>query len=103
MALPLHRGPHRDYSAMVCERLGEIERLWSRQRRRDAALTAVTSLQAALRRELLTPSRTVRLNRHDPWSAGVDFTRLDAMADALWGATQPAAEPVSLRSAAIAA
>ncbi len=34
LGLPLHLGPHRDYNAMVIERLGTIESAWSRQRLR---------------------------------------------------------------------
>ncbi|MFZ9396071.1 MAG: AHH domain-containing protein [Erythrobacter sp.] len=36
LGLPLHRGPHRDYSAMVIERVGTIERGWSESHARDA-------------------------------------------------------------------
>lgn len=93
MGLPLHRGPHGAYSDMVRERLGGIEASWVVARNRDsdeagtAALQALATLQADLRRSLLDPWRTVRLNRSDPLGAGVDFTRIDAMAEALWGAT----------------
>ena len=33
--LPLHRGPHRDYYAMVAERVGQIEGDWSPRRSRS--------------------------------------------------------------------
>ena len=32
--MPLHRGPHNDYNAMVAERMGQIEADWSRLRRK---------------------------------------------------------------------
>ena len=109
MGLPLHRGPHPAYSEMVGERLGGIEAGWvaTRCSNRDAAgiaaLVALTQLQADLRRSLLDPHRTVRLNRHDPLGKGTDFTRIDAMAETLWGATQRANGAVLTDSAAIAA
>lgn len=109
MGLPLHRGPHLTYSEMVCERLGEIEAVWAVSRSGDrdaagiAALAALAQLQADLRRSLLDPHRTVRLNRHDPLGRGTDFTRIDAMAETLWGATQRANGAVLAESAAIAA
>lgn len=43
-------------------------------------------LQGALRRQLLTERRRVVLNRKDPVGTGFDFSELDAMAEALWGA-----------------
>ncbi len=109
MDLPLHRGPHRAYSEIVGEKLGGIEAGWVATRRSDrdaagiAALAALTQLQADLRRSLLDPQRTVRLNRNDPLGRGTDFTRIDAMAETLWGATQCANGAVLTDSAAIAA
>ena len=109
MGLPLHRGPHQSYSAMVCERLGGIEAGWVANRAHDAdaaghaALRDLAALQAELRRSLLDPRRTFRLNASDPLGGGTDFTRLDAMAETLWGATQPSNGAVSAESAAIAA
>jgi len=94
MRLPLHRGPHRDYNAMVAERVGQIEGDWSQLRSRapeialDHALMRLDLLQRALRRRLLQPARArVRLNRSDPLGAGLDFAELDAMAEALWAGT----------------
>lgn len=109
MGLPLHRGPHSAYSDMVRERLGGIEQGWALSRNGDtdaagfAALRALSALQADLRRSLLDPTRTVRLNRHDPLGGGTDFTRIDAMAETLWGATQRVNGAVLMASAAIAA
>lgn len=92
--LPLHRGPHRDYNAMVAERAGQIEADWSRLRLAasevalDQALMRFGLLQRALRRRLLAPeSVPMRLNRGDPLGAGLDFAELDAMAEALWAGT----------------
>ena len=94
MRLPMHRGPHRDYNAMVAERVGQIEGDWSQLRPRapevalDQALMRLELLQRALRRRLLQPERArVRLNRSDPLGAGLDFAELDAMAESLWAGT----------------
>ncbi|MCJ2177584.1 AHH domain-containing protein [Novosphingobium sp. 2580] len=98
MGLPLHRGPHRCYSGMVMERVGQIEAGWSVMHCRspeDAAVEVhmrLALLQHALRRFLLNGRRRAVLNRRDPLGTGVDFTSLDAMAEALWGATDASAE-----------
>lgn len=93
--LPLHRGPHRCYNAMAIERVGRIEAAWSERRRyaaeaaADEALMRLVLLQRALRRRLLDPARRrYPLSRRDPAPKRADFTDLDAMADALWGATE---------------
>jgi hypothetical protein len=94
MGLPLHRGPHRDYNAVVIERVGQVEAGWAAMRIRapeialDQALMRLDLLQRALRRRLLDPVRRLRLNRHDPLGRNVDFSDLDAMAEALWGASE---------------
>lgn len=95
LTLPLHRGPHRDYTAMVTERVGQIEETWAQSRPKwplsadSDALFRLELLQRALRRQLLDPPRRrLVLNRNDPVGTGFDFTALDAMADALWGGTQ---------------
>ena len=95
LGLPLHRGPHRDYNEMVIERVGQVEADWSALRTKapeialDQALMRLELLQRALRRRLLDPlRRRLSLNRHDPLGHARDFTELDAMADALWGATE---------------
>lgn len=97
MALPLHRGPHRHYSGLVIERVGQVEAAWSRLRLRNAESAVLQAqmrldlLQRALRRFLLdSRRRRLVLNRHDPLRAGIDFSDLDAAADALWGATRGA-------------
>ena len=89
--LPLHRGPHRTYNELVLERFGQIEAQWASRRLRapevalDEALMRLDLLQNALRRRLLQgEQRPLRLNRHDRLGQGLDFTELDAMADALW-------------------
>lgn len=93
LALPLHRGPHRDYNRMVIDRVGRIERQWARQstldpgRAAETALMRLAVLQRALRRRLLDERQPLRLNRKDPLGRGMDFSDLDAMAEALWGAT----------------
>ena len=100
IGLPLHRGPHRDYNALVIERVGQVEGSWSSLRLKapeialDNALMRLGLLQRALRRRLLDPvRRRLSLNRHDPLGKAADFTELDAMAEALWGETGQAAAP----------
>ena len=96
--LPLHRGPHRDYNAMVIARVGEIEVRWAGLRphapelARDHAVARLRALQAALRRRLLDPARGTRtLARGETLGMrlgkAIDFSELDAMAEALWSAT----------------
>lgn len=94
LGLPLHRGPHRHYNDLVSERVGQIEAGWAAHSRRardlagEEALFRLTLLQRSLRRRLLDPPRRpLRLNRNDPLGTGFDFSELDAMAEALWGAT----------------
>jgi hypothetical protein len=98
IGLPLHRGPHRSYTDLVGERVGQIEATWAVRRLRapDTALVEALArlelLQRALRRRLLDQRRRLRLNRHDPLARRVDFTGLDALVEGLWGATAPVAE-----------
>lgn len=94
--LPLHRGPHRLYSELVIERIGQIEQGWVNARACNAdratleALMRMKLLQRALRKKLLQNNAgKALLNRHDPLGNGSDFTDLDAMADAIWGVTAP--------------
>ena len=96
MGLPLHRGPHRVYSELVAQRVGQIEQRWAaavrhdRERAGEEALMRLALLQRALRRRLLdTRRRALVLNRRDPLGQGFDFAELDAMAEALWAASQP--------------
>lgn len=92
-AMPLHRGPHRDYNEMVIERVGCIEETWATTRLSDPtramedSLYRLTLLQGALRKRLLADRRRLLLNRKDPLGTGFDFTELDAMAEQLWKAT----------------
>ena len=101
IGLPLHRGPHRDYNAMVIERVGQIEAGWAATHRQAPevalieALERLRLLQRALRRRLLDQQRRLKLNRHDPLGTGFDFTALDAMADQLWPETEPGPDPAS--------
>ncbi|MEO6151986.1 MAG: AHH domain-containing protein [Croceibacterium sp.] len=96
LQLPLHRGPHGSYNAMVAERVGQIEGDWSRVRQRapevacEQAVMRLELLQRALRRRLLAADRRrIRLNRSDPLGQHLDFTELDTMAEVLWAATGP--------------
>ena len=96
IGLPLHRGPHRDYNAMVIERVGQIEAGWSAVRSYAPevalaeALEGLRQLQHNLRRSLLDQQNRLTLNRRDPLRTDLDFAELDAMADLLWPATAPA-------------
>lgn len=92
IGLPLHRGPHRNYNAVVIERVGQVEAGWAVRQPRapdaalEEALMRLSLLQRALRRRLLEPARgRMLLNLRDPLGAGHDFSELDAMAEALWG------------------
>ena len=94
LGLPLHRGPHRDYNAVVIERVGQIEMAWSLATRRDSAragieaLQRLAALQQDLRAELLAPRVDyLRLHANDPLGKGFDFSVLDDMAERLWSAT----------------
>ena len=94
MGLPLHRGPHRRYNAMVIERVGVIEAAWSNSAASATsgleAIWRLQLLQSALRRRLLAEKDRIVLNCKDPLGTGYDFTELDAMAETLWSATSPA-------------
>lgn len=86
LGLPLHRGPHRDYNALVIERVGQVESSWSAERPSapeaalEQALMRLALLQRALRRGLLDGKRKrLALNRRDPIGAGIDFAELDAI------------------------
>jgi hypothetical protein len=94
IGLPLHRGPHGAYNAMVLERVGQIESGWAQRRPHrpedalEEALMRLALLQQALRRRLLAERRRLRLNRSDPLGYGRDFAELDAMAELLWRETE---------------
>ncbi|HTM96484.1 MAG TPA: AHH domain-containing protein [Croceibacterium sp.] len=105
LALPLHRGPHRNYNELVIERIGQIEHGWSLHRFRapEVALgqanMRLTLLQRALRRSLLGDRRPFRLSSKCPLGTGYDFSELDAMAEKLWYGTQEGDKPaLALRS-----
>ncbi|WP_366519926.1 AHH domain-containing protein [uncultured Croceicoccus sp.] len=91
--LPLHRGPHREYSDAVGERVGAIESSWARGQSRPAfadceAAGRLRLLQKALRRRLSREGNSpLTLNRRDPVGHGIDFGTLDAMAEQLWSVT----------------
>lgn len=97
--LPLHRGPHRQYSDVVYARVEPIATEWQRasfQSETVAAAVAARSLgllQTALRQRLMRApnGRPIFLNSKDPVGTGFDFRELDAMADLFWQATSPEA------------
>jgi len=95
LGLPLHRGPHRHYNALVIERAGQIEVRWAARRvcapeaAGEEALFRLALLQRTLRRRLLDPrGAPMVLNTVQPLGTGFDFAELDAMAEALWAGTQ---------------
>lgn len=112
IGLPLHRGPHHNYNALVIQRVGQVEAGWSAVRFREpeaaleTALMRLSLLQRALRRRLLDPRRNrFVLNRGDPLGASLDFAELDAMVDSLWPETevgQPGNVPVFAQSSRLA-
>lgn len=93
MGMPLHRGPHREYNALVIHRVGSTEERWTQDCKHDPqmamedALFRLALLQTALRKRLLDERRRMVLNRKDPLGTGFDFGELDAMAAELWKAT----------------
>ena len=97
LGLPLHRGPHRRYTEVVIERVGQVEGEWARlshaqpEAALEQALMRLALLQRALRRRLLDGRKRLVLNRRDPLGKGYDFTALDAMAEQLWGSTHAVA------------
>jgi hypothetical protein len=86
--LPLHRGPHRNYNALVAERIATLIRNHcpapSLPARQTDALAAVRLLQRGLRRGLVQQPSFIRLNRRDPMSRDVDFRELDSEVEWLW-------------------
>ena len=94
-------------AALVAQRVGQIERRWSRARASGAeraaaeALMRLDLLQRALRRRLLDGRRRLVLNRRDPVGAGYDFAAMDALAETLWRASDP--QTVLAESASFAA
>lgn len=108
IGLPMHRGPHHDYNALVMERVGQVEAGWSATRLRapeialSEAVGRLKLLQRALRRRLLDPRKQrFTLNRHDPLGREKDFSDLDRMAEGLWGDTQSVEAGVNLDELAL--
>ncbi|GAA0278131.1 hypothetical protein GCM10009127_18820 [Alteraurantiacibacter aestuarii] len=100
LGMPLHRGPHRAYNEVVAERIHQIEAGWAKARAFSSDLAAGQAimrlglLQSALRRRLLAPRRhRLTLNSKDPVGQGIDFSALDAMAEALWEETEVPSAP----------
>lgn len=101
LGMPLHRGPHPRYTALVMERVGQIEAAWCARREVEEARMRLTLLQQGLRRYLLSGrAGKVWLNRHDPAHCFArhhdDFTDLDALVDSLWADTEPSAVVATL-------
>ncbi|MFV0645343.1 MAG: AHH domain-containing protein [Sphingomonadaceae bacterium] len=105
MGMPMHRGPHRQYNALVMERISMMEIVWNRhrsaplERRREQAWMQLRLLQRSLRRKLMNPQgKSMLLSRMDPAGSGHDFTMLDAMADEIWESITGTAEPLGIQS-----
>jgi hypothetical protein len=109
MGLPMHRGPHRQYNAMVIARVGQIEAGWASARKKspemalDEALLRLGLLQQALRRRLLSQhGKPLTLNIRDPAISLPDFSELDAMAEMLWADSALVTDRVASGEVAIA-
>ncbi|HWU02765.1 MAG TPA: AHH domain-containing protein [Novosphingobium sp.] len=96
IGLPMHRGPHQSYNALVIERVGQVEARWASLRLRapdmavNEAVERLALLQRALRRRLMRPRKAAfRLCSLDPQGRRPDFAELDAMVDSLWPDTSP--------------
>ncbi|UVO53957.1 AHH domain-containing protein [Sphingomonas sp. SUN039] len=87
--LPLHRGPHRTYNAMVIDALDTI-RFDARRAGldRSAQMAAVRGLQHRLRHllQLSAVDAHVALASRNPFGASVALAKIDAQTDALFAA-----------------
>ena len=88
--LPLHRGPHPRYNALILMRAETIRAVyaWSRRRLWDRldCLYRLRLLQNAVRRALSgSPAFPVSLHQRDPMRARLDFGTIDEMIERAWG------------------
>jgi hypothetical protein len=83
--LPLHRGPHPQYNALVAERVYQISRFSAL----DRAL-AMRRLQRSLREALCQRPSTIILNRRSPMNRHIAFDTLDAGVDRIWRRSEKA-------------
>lgn len=88
--LPLHRGPHPHYSALVAERLFMIWKTAKKQRPYIMAQRLML-MQRALKRTLQSHKalrKPIILNRRDPLNSNVDYSHIDMAIDILWAKTE---------------
>ena len=75
--MPLHRGPHPAYSAMIAHRIAAIERNFRPTRAGTCeALVRIRMLQKGSRKGL-EARRFKTLNRRDPFSSQANFAHID--------------------------
>lgn len=87
--MPLHRGPHPRYNALILMRAENIRATyaWSRRRFWDRldCLQRLRLLQNAVRRALLGSSAfPVSLHQRDPMRSRLDFGTIDEMIEKAW-------------------
>lgn len=87
--LPLHRGPHHRYNALILMRAENIRSAYARSRRRFwdrlDCLQRLRLLQNAVRRALLGSSAfPVSLHQRDPMRSSLNFGTIDEMIEKAW-------------------
>lgn len=90
LRLPLHRGPHPRYNALILWRVERIRADYVRSPsalvERLASVQRLRLLQDAIRRSLMAAAALfpVSLHRRDPMRSGSDFGTIDEMIDRAW-------------------
>lgn len=88
--LPLHRGPHPRYNAIILWRVERIRADYARSALRLAdrliSVQRLRLLQDAIRRGLMAVATVfpVSLHRRDPMRSGLDFGSIDEMIERAW-------------------
>ncbi len=77
--LPLHRGPHPRYNALISDRIGAFLCGDDAATARSSTLHRIRFLQAGIRRSLITGKPPVLLNRRDPTCMIGEIQELDHM------------------------
>ncbi len=77
MGMPLHRGPHPAYTALIEERVAAIDRRF--RPTKAGAIDALLRFRILQRgsQKALKARRVTHLNRRDPFAAGVSFAHID--------------------------
>lgn len=87
--LPLHRGPHPRYNALILMRVETIRACYARSRRRLQdrmdGVQRLRLLQNVIRRSLMGASAfPVKLHLRDPMHDGLGFETMDQMIEKAW-------------------